>query len=142
MVAAKGIRRRRRASTPSATGRVFGAWSEICDRLTEQGAVLADTLTAVEVAQQAARYVGAAASAAIADIAPIVGETTYAPYEPDLRMADAGLGARSEGTKPHPPRREPSRPAVGPGWIPAPCDLVSRRGDRPLSAADAGLVKR
>ena len=89
VVAAKAIRRRHRANTHSAAGRVFGAWSEVCDRLTEQGAVLADTLTASEVASQATLYVGAAASAAIADIAPIVGETIYAPYEPDFRLADS-----------------------------------------------------
>jgi hypothetical protein len=99
VVAAKAIRRRHRANSHSATGRVFGAWSEVCDRLTEQGAFLADTLTASEVASRATRYVGAAASAAIADIAPIVGETIYAPYEPDFRSADSAwvLEARVRG---------------------------------------------
>ncbi len=141
VVAAKGIRRRRRARTPSATGRVFGAWSEVCDRLTEQGAVLADTLTAAEVAQQAPRYVGAAASAAIADIAPIVGETTYAPYEPDLGMADTAWALEMKARDLI--RRDASLAARCRARVdPRPLRRGSPRRDRPAPAAHTGPVKK
>ena len=113
----------------------------MCDRLTEQGAVLADTLTAVEIAAQAARYVGAAASAAIAEIAPIVGETTYAPYEPDLRVADRAWALEAMARDLI--RRDAALAARWRAWLdPRPLRSRSRRGDRPVSAARFGLVKR
>jgi hypothetical protein len=88
VVAAKAARRHRRATLSSAAGRVFGAWLEICDRLIEHGVVVTPNLTPSEVAERAGPHVGAAASSAIAAMAPIVGTATYARGEPDDRMAE------------------------------------------------------
>jgi transglutaminase-like putative cysteine protease len=88
VVVAKAARRRRRRTEGTAADRVFGAWREVCERLLEHGLNVAGDLTAIEVAEHASRHVGSAASATIATMAPIVTATTFAPGEPDDRMAD------------------------------------------------------
>ncbi len=96
VLAAKGLRRRRRVGAASPTERVYGAWSEICDRLIEQGASIQGSLTPGEVATRASGRVGVAASATIAAMAPIVSAATYDWAEPDDGMAQRAWALEAE----------------------------------------------
>jgi transglutaminase-like putative cysteine protease len=87
LITGKAIRRRRRSLRRSPTARVFGAWHEICDRLLEKGMRVDDTFTPAEVAERAPRRVGAAATAPIATMAPIVAAAVFGQAEPDEQMA-------------------------------------------------------
>jgi hypothetical protein len=139
VLAAKGVRRRRRVNAATPSERVYGAWSEVCDRLIEHGAPVQDSLTPGEVATRASSQVGAAASATIAAMAPIVSAATYNWTEPDAGMARQAWALEAEARALI--RRDASRPSR---WL-APFDpRPLRHGHRHQGrrATDAESVLR
>ncbi len=87
-VAAPGVARRRRAQGPPA-GRVFGAWHQITDRLTEIGMPGKGVLTVREVAAFGDENLPDEVGGQLWDLADVVNDVAYGGRPADTLQADA-----------------------------------------------------